>query len=178
MQRLFRPLIGGLLALLLTMAAPALAAVAPVKAPEFRLTAMDGKTLRLSQFKGKWVVVKFWAPWCPLCFSDVPELNALNARKDVVVIGVAMDYGPDVNSVQAAIQRVEMRYHAQVLGGRRVDSDSPHHQIGAVNFYPTTYLFAPDGAQAAVMVGPLRVTELEALIATHRTGRARGSLPL
>lgn len=147
-------------------AAPAAAAQNP-PAKDFQLTATDGKSLRLSDFKGKWVLVKFWAPWCPLCFTDVPAMNDLEARKDVVVIGVAMDYGYDERAVHDAIQSKGMHYHAQVLGGRRIDADGPARQIGLVGVYPTSYLYAPDGSNAGVVMGPLTAMRVTALMEGH-----------
>lgn len=78
------------LALLLPMAAQA----DEPKAINFQFTDVEGRAFQLSDFKGKWVLVNFWAPWCPLCWVEVPTLNELNKRKDFVVIGVGLDYGP------------------------------------------------------------------------------------
>lgn len=140
-------------AVLLSLALGA-AAAQTGPAADFQLTAMDGKRLRLSDFRGQWVLVKFWAPWCPLCFTDVDALNDLNTRQDVVVIGMAMDYGSDPDTVGAAVRRHGMRYHAQVLGGRGMDDAGPSRQVGRALVYPTAFLFAPDGSRAATLVGP------------------------
>lgn len=121
----------------------------------FRFQNTDGRIVRLEDFRGKWVVVNFWAPWCPLCWTEVPALNALSLRRDFAVIGVAMDYGPDVPAVRAAIQQQGMRYQAQVLGGDRLSADAFYHQVGPVNFYPTSYLYSPDGVRRGRIVGPI-----------------------
>jgi thiol-disulfide isomerase/thioredoxin len=121
----------------------------------FRFQNTDGRIIRLEDFRGKWVVVNFWAPWCPLCWTEVPALNALSMRRDFAVIGVAMDYGPDVPAVRAAIQQQGMRYQAQVLGGDRVSADAFYRQVGPVNFYPTSYLYSPDGVRRGRIVGPI-----------------------
>ena len=114
------------------------------KAINFAMNDSKGKTQRLSDYRGKWVLVNFWAPWCPRCWMEFPLLNDMDARKDFVVIGVAMDYGMDEKSVQSYIDRYNLRY-PQVMGGNRRDADSPAHQVGPVDFYPTSYLYAPDG---------------------------------
>jgi thiol-disulfide isomerase/thioredoxin len=114
------------------------------KAIDFTLTDIQGKTFHLSDMKGKWVLINFWAPWCPRCWMEFPTLNDLDARKDFVVIGMAMDYGGDLNSVHNYINRYALRY-PQVLGGDRRDPKSPAQQIGPIDFYPTSYLYDPSG---------------------------------
>lgn len=114
------------------------------KAINFNFTDSNGKTMQLSDFKGKWVLVNFWAPWCPRCKMEFPELNDLDARPDFVVIGVAMDYGIDAASVRTTMQRYNLRF-PQVIGSNRRDPNSPALQVGPVDYYPTSYLYAPDG---------------------------------
>ncbi|MEY3651017.1 MAG: hypothetical protein RLZZ351_382, partial [Pseudomonadota bacterium] len=56
---------------------------------------MAGKEHRLSSYQGKWVLINYWATWCPPCLEEVPDLVALydeHKGKDLVVIGVAVDY--------------------------------------------------------------------------------------
>ncbi len=114
------------------------------KAVDFQFVDSKGKTIRLSDYRGKWVLVNFWAPWCPRCKMEFPELNDLDARNDFVVIGVAMDYGIDEASVYTTMQRFNLRF-PQVIGGSRRDPASPALQVGPVDYYPTSYLYAPDG---------------------------------
>ena len=114
------------------------------KAINFNFTDSKGKAIQLSDYRGKWVLVNFWAPWCPRCKMEFPDLNDLDARPDFVVIGVAMDYGIDAGAVQTTIQRYNLRF-PQVIGGNRRDPNSPALQVGPVDYYPTSYLYAPDG---------------------------------
>ena len=137
MNKLFRTFCFALIAGLASQAHAA-------KAIDFNFTDSKGKTVRLSDFKGKWVLVNFWAPWCPRCKMEFPDLNDLDARPDFVVIGVAMDYGIDEASVYTTMQRYNLRF-PQVVGGSRRDPNSPALQVGPVDYYPTSYLYAPDG---------------------------------
>ena len=66
------------------MNVPAHAKPESTKAINFEFVDVNGKKFNLSDFKGKWVLVNFWAPWCPLCWVEVPTLNELNKRKDFV----------------------------------------------------------------------------------------------
>lgn len=114
------------------------------KAIDFSFTDINGKAIKLSDYRGKWVLVNFWAPWCPRCKMDFPNLNDIDARSDFVVLSVAMDYGIDEQSVRDTIRRYNLRFPT-VVGGNRRDPSGPAQQIGPVDYYPTSYLYAPDG---------------------------------
>lgn len=114
------------------------------KAVNFSFTDVNGKAIQLSDYRGKWVLVNFWAPWCPRCKMDFANLNDIDARNDFVVISVAMDYGVDEGSVHNTIRRYNLRFPT-VIGGNRRDTNGPAQQVGPVDFYPTSYLYAPDG---------------------------------
>jgi thiol-disulfide isomerase/thioredoxin len=133
------------------------------KAINFNFVDSKGKTLRLSDFHGKWVLINFWAPWCPRCWMEFPTLNDLDARKDFVVIGMAMDYGGDERSVHSYINRYSLRY-PQVLGGNRQDSKSPAYQVGPVDFYPTSYLYDPSGELVMYIPGLVSKQKMLAFI--------------
>ena len=133
------------------------------KAINFNFVDSKGKTLRLSDFHGKWVLINFWAPWCPRCWMEFPTLNDLDARKDFVVIGMAMDYGGDEKSVHSYIDRYSLRY-PQVLGGNRQDAKSPAYQVGPVDFYPTSYLYDPSGELVMYIPGLVSKQKMLAFI--------------
>ena len=137
--------------------------VLAAKAINFDFVDSKGKTLRLSDFHGKWVLINFWAPWCPRCWMEFPTLNDLDARKDFVVIGMAMDYGGDEKSVHNYMDRYGLRY-PQVLGGNRQDSKSPAYQVGPVDFYPTSYLYDPSGELVMYIPGLVSKQKMLAFI--------------
>lgn len=66
------------------------------KAPDFRLPASDGRQVSLSDFRGRMVMVHFWATWCPPCVEEMPALDKLNkamAGTDFAMLAVSVDEG-------------------------------------------------------------------------------------
>lgn len=153
-----------LLGMGLLMTGKVMAESEPTKAINFQFTDITGKSFRLSDFQGKWVLVNFWAPWCPLCWVEVPALNELNKRKDFVVIGIGLDYGPDESVVRDAAARHNLDFHAIVAGGARRNPDSPFRQVGPVDFYPTSYLYDPNGEIVMFIPGQVRLQNIHAFM--------------
>jgi len=63
-------------------------------APDFSLASLDGKTLKLSDYRGKAVLLNFWATWCVPCIREIPNFNRFSAEwasKGIEVVGVALD---------------------------------------------------------------------------------------
>lgn len=146
------------------------------KAIDFQFTDVGGKTLRLSDFKGKWVLVNFWAPWCPLCWAEVPLLNELAKRPDFVVIAIGLDYGPDVNVVRETATRHNFEATAIVAGGSRRDPASPFRQVGPVDFYPTSYLYDPNGEIVMFIPGQVRRDKLQTFMESWKNRQVRKKL--
>ena len=58
---------------------------------DFTLYDVDGKPRSLSEFRGKWVIVNYWATWCPPCLDEIPDLVEFHEKhkdKDAVVLGI------------------------------------------------------------------------------------------
>lgn len=163
-----RKLLGALLLGLVTAVMAVNANAEGTKAINFQFTDINGKSLKLSDFKGRWVLVNFWAPWCPLCWVEVPTLNELNKRKDFVVIGIGLDYGPDEGVVRESAGRHNMDFHSIVAGGARRNQDSPFRQVGPVDFYPTSYLYDPDGEIVMFIPGQVRMNKVLAFMEAYK----------
>lgn len=132
-------------------------------AQAFTLVDSNGKTHALAQYKGKWVLVNFWATWCPPCLEEIPDLNALheNKKNNLVVLGIAMDYSDPKTVFQFADQL--MVNYPIILGDRKMAA-----QIGAITGLPTTYLYNPQGKMVAYNVGALTRQAVERYIANKK----------
>ncbi|MGE5320434.1 MAG: TlpA family protein disulfide reductase [Hyphomicrobiaceae bacterium] len=126
----------------------------------FKLTDTEGKVHTLAGYKGKWVLVNFWATWCPPCQEEIPDLIALheNKKNNLVVIGIAMDYR-NAQQVTDFAEGLLVDYPI-VLGNAQVAG-----QIGPIEGLPTTYLYNPDGKMVAQQVGAITRESVESFIA-------------
>ena len=124
---------------------------------DYSLPDMDGKQQSLADYRGKWVVVNYWATWCPPCQEEMPDLVEFHERhkdKDAVVIGINYeDIGHD--QLAAFVESFMITYPIW-----RSDpvATTP---LGAVPGLPTTYIISPDGTPLARQVGPVTVEHLE-----------------
>ncbi|PXW86139.1 thiol-disulfide isomerase/thioredoxin [Nitrosomonas sp. Nm84] len=129
---------------------------APVQAFEFQDA--TGKIHKLEDYKGRWVLVNFWATWCPPCLKEIPDLIALyESRKDIMVIGVAMDSG-DPQVVMDFVRSMSITYPT-VLGNREIAS-----QLDDISLLPSTYFYDPDGNPAARQLGIISRESIETFI--------------
>lgn len=127
----------------------------------FVLTDLSGVNHRLSDYRGKWVVVNYWATWCPPCLEEVPDLvNLYDGRKDqdLMVFGVVFEY-KNLEEVERFADDMLMSYPI-VLGNERIVSE-----IGSAAVLPTTYIFNPQGQLVKVRRGLINRQYIEELMA-------------
>jgi thiol-disulfide isomerase/thioredoxin len=137
-----------------------LAFAEPAATTNFMLKDMSGNKHQLSSYKGKWVLVNYWATWCPPCLEEVPDLVNLydqRKQKDLMVIGVVFDY-KDVKEVNEYVDDMLMSYPI-VLG-----DDSVTTQIGSAEVMPTTYIYNPQGALVKIKRGLITREYIERMI--------------
>lgn len=124
----------------------------------FKFQDSTGKIHTLADYKGKWVLINFWATWCPPCLEEIPDLIALyESRDDVMVIGIAMDYA-DPKDVMEYVDAMSISYPT-VLGDRSIAA-----QIEELSMLPSTYLYNPLGQPAARQIGLITREEIEAFM--------------
>jgi thiol-disulfide isomerase/thioredoxin len=110
-------------------------------APEFELTSLDGKQVKLSDFRGKAVLLNFWATWCSPCKIEMPwfiELQKQYGPQGLQVLGVAMD---DAGKDDIAKFAREMGVDYPVLLGKEAVGEA----YGGVQFLPTTFYIDRNG---------------------------------
>jgi len=112
--------------------------VAGDSAPEFTITADNGRTVSVPNFGGKLLVLNFWASWCQPCAEETPSLNRFAqeyANKGVVVLGVSVDKDP--KAYAAFLQR----FRPAFLTAR----ESKTHEDYGTFMYPETYIIDAGG---------------------------------
>ncbi|MGN0202439.1 MAG: TlpA family protein disulfide reductase [Candidatus Cryptobacteroides sp.] len=114
------------------------------KAPSFRIATPEGKELSLKQFKGKTVVLDFWASWCPDCRKELPAIEAAYEKygaEDVVFIGISFD--DDYSKWTKAIEDYGLKYHhvSELKKWKQTEISSQYR----IKWIPTLYVIDADG---------------------------------
>lgn len=126
---------------------------------DFTLPQLGGGEMALSDHRGNWVVVNYWATWCAPCRKEMPELSELHdEREDVTVLGLAYEDADD-----GAFEEFLTDNHASypIL---RVDVYQPPEPFGAPKVLPTTIILNPEGRAVKAFLGPVTRQDIERFI--------------
>ena len=141
-------------------------------APDFSLPDLAGQKLDLSSYRGKVVLLDFWATWCDPCREEIPHfVNLQNKYGDrgLQIIGVSMDDGPE--PVREFYQRFKMNYPV-VMGNAKTGE-----LFGGVLGLPIAFLIGPDGRVSAKHIGATNISVFEKEIVNLLPSKAGLSRP-
>ena len=112
-----------------------------LKVPDFKLKDLNGKQISLSDYKGKIVILNFWAVWCKYCKQEMPDLNELNKslvkENDVVIL--AVDSEESINTVKGYLNSNNISMNVLM------DSDGAVTKAYGITGFPTTFVINRDG---------------------------------
>ncbi len=126
-------------------------------APDFSLESLDGKTMRLSDLRGKAVLLNFWATWCGPCKIEMPwfvDLQNKYGSEGLQIVGVAMD---DASKEDIGKFAKDMGVNYPILIGKESVGD----QYGGVPALPESFLIARDGKIVDKIIGLRGKAEIE-----------------
>jgi peroxiredoxin len=126
-------------------------------APDFTLHSIDGETIRLSDFRGKAVLLNFWATWCAPCRIEMPwfvEMQDKYEAEGLQVVGVAMD-DSSPNDIEKFAYDLRVNY--PILVGE----DTVGNAYGGLQFLPATFYIGRDGKVVDKVFGLKTRNEIE-----------------
>ena len=129
-------------------------------APSFTVRALDGRSVRLSDYKGKAVVLDFWATWCAPCRASLPHLNEVQGRfskQGLVVLGLSVD-DAEPQTVRRFADKLGLKFRMAMADERVLDLYGPIRTI------PTTFFINRRGEVTRRVVGYIDSETLEGYV--------------
>lgn len=140
--------------------------------PDFALPDLAGKVHHLSDYQGKWVVVNYWATWCPPCLEEIPELEAFHTahhNRDAVVVGINYE-DSDPAYLKSFVDEKMISY--PIL---RADLTRPP-VFGRLYGLPTSFIVSPDGKLVQSKTGSVTKSFLEGVIAQYKQHKQQSAV--
>jgi len=157
------------LALLFSLLLGAAAAPALEQHPDFAMADLDGKVHQLADYRGRWVILNYWATWCPPCVEEIPELVAYQAaHPEQVVLGINFEV-IEAERVRAFAAEAGINYPVLPT------NDGPP-DFAQLRGLPTTVIITPAGELIAEHVGPLTRQMLEDFIGAEQANPGNAEL--
>lgn len=125
-------------------------------APDFSVTDLSGQTLQLARYRGKVVLLNFWATWCAPCRSEIPRFVDLQNeydREGFEIVGISLDDDPRL--VHAFYQQLRMNYPVAIGDAKLAE------QYGGVLGLPVSFLIGRDGRIYAKYIGETDISLIE-----------------
>ncbi|MFD2627677.1 redoxin domain-containing protein [Oceanobacillus kapialis] len=120
------------------------------QAPDFELETLTGESVKLSDFRGKRVMINFWATWCPPCRAEMPDMEKFYQDKDVVILAVNLtDTENSVEDIESFVDEYKLTF--PIL----MDSNLEAATLYAIQPLPTTYMVDSNGLISNMAFGAL-----------------------
>jgi thiol-disulfide isomerase/thioredoxin len=137
--------------------------------PEFTLKDLEGNDVSLSEYKGKVILVNFWATWCDPCRVEIPWLIEMQAKygpKGFVILGIALDEeGKSVVAPFVAKERFDVNGTKEPMSYKiLIGNDDAANKFGGLFGYPTSILISKDGKQIKRVTGIISTDEMSKAI--------------
>lgn len=126
---------------------------------DFSLPQLNDEPLALSDYRGQWVILNYWATWCAPCRKEIPELSELHQqREDITVLGIAYE-DVDIDMFTEFLKEFDISYPILVA-----DVYQPPEPFGAPKVLPTTIILDPTGRSVKAFLGPVTGHDIEAFV--------------
>lgn len=126
----------------------------------FSLTDLQGKVFTAADYRGKWLVLNYWATWCAPCRKEIPELVKFQEENpQVQILGIAYE-DTEVEKLQAFVEEFKPNYPILTIDM----FDTPKFAAEEVVGLPTTVIYTPEGLRHKKHVGPIDAAGLRGLI--------------
>lgn len=110
-------------------------------APNFELTTLEGKKVKLSDYRGQRVMVNFWATWCPPCRAEVPDLQKFHETKDITILAVNLTKTESsISDVKTFVREFGVTF--PVLLDKNLKVSTEKYQIRPI---PTSFMIDANG---------------------------------
>jgi cytochrome c biogenesis protein CcmG, thiol:disulfide interchange protein DsbE len=133
-------------------------------APDFSLQTLNGKTVHLSDFRGKPVIVNFWTTWCPPCKKEMPDMEKFyrNYHSEVELLAVHLTSQDTRENVKSFVNEYQLSFPV-VLDEKKKALELYHIQT-----IPTSYIIDKDGVIRKKIVGPMTYEQMVEITAAFR----------
>ena len=134
---------------------------------DFSYEDLEGENHQLSQDKGKWVLVNFWATWCPPCRKEIPDLSDFHLEsEDAIVIGVNYEQGISDKKLKKFVELYLVSYPITRMNAEIAEA------LGEPRGLPTSILINPDGDVVKKFTGMISGRTLNKFIAQYNEKKA------
>ena len=125
-------------------------------APDFELNTVDGKSLSLSDLRGKKVILNFWATWCPPCRDEMPEMQKFyeEHHKNVEIVAVNLTSQDSINKIKPFIQEYGLTFPIVL------DENGEVLKLYEIEPIPTSYIIDSKGIIRHKFIGPMTFNQM------------------